>query len=92
MVEPVHPFWIWLFAMALGVVQIFLLLALRMQYHPEIPKLEDQLLTTVKLTLIVIVQLSLFDELQHTLLLFFFALNPTTWLALPKYAEDWICF
>eukprot|EP00930_Biecheleria_cincta_P028632 TRINITY_DN19982_c0_g1_i2.p1 TRINITY_DN19982_c0_g1~~TRINITY_DN19982_c0_g1_i2.p1 ORF type:complete len:430 (-),score=54.59 TRINITY_DN19982_c0_g1_i2:449-1738(-) len=87
--ERVHPFWLFLVDIPVLCVQSFLLLAMRMDYDPQIPLSDDPFVTRVRLTLVVLLQIFIFSEIQHAVQLCLFAMNPTTWMDMNPYWKMW---
>eukprot|EP00928_Gymnodinium_smaydae_P022067 TRINITY_DN18654_c1_g1_i1.p1 TRINITY_DN18654_c1_g1~~TRINITY_DN18654_c1_g1_i1.p1 ORF type:complete len:490 (+),score=96.03 TRINITY_DN18654_c1_g1_i1:289-1758(+) len=87
----VHPLWLFLLALPLWVMQLSALMFLRLDQDLEQTvhlhhgsgrdswQLQGNMLLTMKLMFIVIVQFSLFKELLGAIQLLVFVLNPTTW-------------
>jgi hypothetical protein len=91
--EPVHPFWMFLPACVLFVIQFSLIALLSLDFDLT-QKVEEtgkdqngvnkSLLTMMKFLMSFIVQLQLFSEILSCLRLLIFVANPTTWIELKR--------
>lgn len=79
----VHPAWLFIFCVPLVFVQAWLTFCVGFDLSLSTPvhqgSSEEAVVISMKLILIVVVQLMFFDRLLSTLRCFFFSLNPTTW-------------
>eukprot|EP00930_Biecheleria_cincta_P093126 TRINITY_DN8329_c0_g2_i1.p1 TRINITY_DN8329_c0_g2~~TRINITY_DN8329_c0_g2_i1.p1 ORF type:complete len:452 (+),score=90.18 TRINITY_DN8329_c0_g2_i1:71-1426(+) len=76
-----HPVVLWIFACALFCVQLqsLMLLRLDMDVDQEVKEKGEDMLISLKLLMISVLQLMLFKELMGSARLLAFIINPTTW-------------